>query len=69
VDLATWVQRAVEANGAWAAKFGSPETHPSLAVSDEAFAAAFGPRPRARAGFVRVLHKASRMRSGRLCNR
>jgi glutamate/tyrosine decarboxylase-like PLP-dependent enzyme len=41
VDLATWLQRAVEANGAWAAEFGPSEPHPSLAVSDGAFEAAF----------------------------
>jgi glutamate/tyrosine decarboxylase-like PLP-dependent enzyme len=41
VDLARWLQRAVDANGVWSAGFGPVEPHPSLAVSDETFEAAF----------------------------
>jgi glutamate/tyrosine decarboxylase-like PLP-dependent enzyme len=41
VDLATWVQRAVEANDAWASRFGAVEADPSVDVSDEIFAPAF----------------------------
>src|SRR3954464_13862138 len=41
MDLATWVQRAVEANSEWAAGFGPYETHPSLEVPAERLESAF----------------------------
>jgi len=35
VDLASWVQRAVEANTEWSSGFGSYAGHPSLEVPEE----------------------------------
>ncbi|WP_433384658.1 pyridoxal phosphate-dependent decarboxylase family protein [Actinoplanes sp. CA-142083] len=41
MDLSRWLTEAVAANAAWAKTFGPFEPHPSLAVDDERFAAAF----------------------------
>lgn len=41
MDLAEWARQAVEANAQWGSEFGSFDRHPSLEVSDEAFASAF----------------------------
>ena len=42
IDLRTWLPRSVEAIGGWQEQFGSFEVHPSLQVSDEVVADAFG---------------------------
>jgi glutamate/tyrosine decarboxylase-like PLP-dependent enzyme len=41
VDLASWVQRAVEGNADWSAGFGPFDGHPSMAVADDKLATAF----------------------------
>ena len=41
-DLREWLTRAVEANAAWASRFGAAEEHPSLATGDADLARAFG---------------------------
>jgi glutamate/tyrosine decarboxylase-like PLP-dependent enzyme len=41
MDLGSWVQRAIQANDAWARRFGAVESAPSVVVSDEDFAPAF----------------------------
>jgi glutamate/tyrosine decarboxylase-like PLP-dependent enzyme len=41
MDLATWVQRAVEGNAEWAAGFGRYDGHPSLQVPAERLESAF----------------------------
>jgi glutamate/tyrosine decarboxylase-like PLP-dependent enzyme len=41
VDLASWVQRAVEGNAGWSAGFGPFDGHPSMAVADDKLATAF----------------------------
>src|ERR1700755_1654548 len=41
MDLASWVQRAVEANAQWAEGFGPFRPHPSKEVWDETCAPAF----------------------------
>jgi len=42
LDLNRWLSAGVDAIGGWQASFGAVEPHPSLQVSDEQFAAAFG---------------------------
>ena len=42
MDLDRWLSAGVAAIGEWEAGFGAFEQHPSLQVSDERFAAAFG---------------------------
>jgi glutamate/tyrosine decarboxylase-like PLP-dependent enzyme len=42
MDLERWLSAGVAAIGEWQAGFGAFEPHPSLQVSDERFAAAFG---------------------------
>jgi glutamate/tyrosine decarboxylase-like PLP-dependent enzyme len=42
MDLNRWLSAGVDAIGGWQASFGAVEPHPSLQVSDEQFAAAFG---------------------------
>jgi glutamate/tyrosine decarboxylase-like PLP-dependent enzyme len=42
VELDRWLRAGVAAIGEWQAGFGEVEQHPSLQVSDERFAAAFG---------------------------
>jgi len=42
VDLAHWLGEAVRAIDDWSDSFGPFQPHPSLRVSDERFAAAFG---------------------------
>ncbi|HEY2288419.1 MAG TPA: aminotransferase class V-fold PLP-dependent enzyme [Streptosporangiaceae bacterium] len=42
MDLDRWLSAGVAAVGEWQAGFGAVEQHPSLQVSDERFAAAFG---------------------------
>ena len=42
VDLAYWLGEAVRAIDDWSDGFGPFQPHPSLRVSDEQFAAAFG---------------------------
>ena len=41
-DLRTWLPRGVDAIAAWQEQYGAFATHPSLQVSDEALADAFG---------------------------
>jgi glutamate/tyrosine decarboxylase-like PLP-dependent enzyme len=42
MDLNFWLEQAVTATDEWAAEYGPYKPHPSLQVSDEDFAAAFG---------------------------
>ena len=42
MDLDYWLSRAANAIADWQETFGSYDTHPALAVSDEQFGAAFG---------------------------
>ena len=42
MDLDRWLSAGVAAIGEWEAGFGAFARHPSLQVSDEQFAAAFG---------------------------